>query len=68
MSIKETIKKYRDEIFECKRKLNASDYKALKFAEGELSSLEYAPTLVERRNLRSQINYLESKIKELKNT
>lgn len=66
MSKREIILEYRTKIRECKQKLKATDYKALKFAEGELTSNEYASTLIERREARAQINYLEAKIKELK--
>ena len=50
------------EISELKAKLRDSDYKAIKFAEGELSEEEYAPTKAERRAWREKINQLESEM------
>ena len=44
---------------ELKAKLEASDYKAIKFAEGWLSETEYAPIKAERQALRDKINTLE---------
>lgn len=52
------------EIFELKSKLRDSDYKAIKFAEGELTSEEYAPVKAERRAWRAKINELELLLKE----
>lgn len=48
-----------------KQKLADTDYKALKFAEGELTAEEYAPVREERRALRAKINTLEAEIKQL---
>ena len=66
MSKYELIKSYHSEINICKMKLRRSDYKAIKFAEGELTSDEYADIRIERRALRAKINELEAKIEELK--
>ncbi len=44
-----------------KQQLFASDYKALKYAEGWISAEEYAPIKAERQALRDEINELESK-------
>ena len=66
---KETLKlinEYKLKIMDCKRDLRATDYKALKYAEGELSFEEYEPTLIERRELRVAINSYEQRIAELK--
>lgn len=52
-------------IHEIKQKLAASDYKAIKFAEGELTTAEYAPIREERRALRAQIRALETEIAAL---
>ena len=52
-------------IHELKQQLAASDYKAIKFAEGELTTAEYAPTREERRSLRAQIRAIETEIKSL---
>lgn len=50
------------EISELKQKLKETDYKAIKYAEGELSAEEYAPTKAERRAWREKINQLESEM------
>lgn len=47
------------EIFALKMKLRESDYKAIKFAEGELTTEEYAPVKAERKAWREKINELE---------
>lgn len=47
-------------IIELKCKLKASDYKAIKYAEGLISEEEYQPIKEERQKLRDQINKLES--------
>ena len=47
------------EIAELKAKLRDTDYQAIKYAEGELSEDEYAPTKAERRAWREKINQLE---------
>ena len=46
-----------------KEKLSATDYKAIKYAEGWLSEEEYSPIRAERQALREQINILEQKFK-----
>ena len=45
-----------------KRKLKRTDYKAIKYAEGEMSAEEYAHTLEERRTWRAEINALEAEL------
>lgn len=50
------------EINSLKDKLAATDYKALKYAEGLISENEYAPIKQERQNLRQQINQLENEL------
>lgn len=47
-------------IAELKAELAASDYKAIKFAEGLLTMAEYAPVKEYRQTLRDEINKLES--------
>ena len=49
-------------ISELKAKLRDTDYKAIKYAEGELSEEEYAPTKAERSDWREQINQLEGEM------
>lgn len=47
------------EILRLKRLLEESDYKALKYAEGELGEEEYSSTKEQRRLWRTQINALQ---------
>lgn len=47
------------EIAELKAKLTATDYKAIKYAEGVLSITEYAETKAQREAWRNRINTLE---------
>ena len=51
-----------EQIGELKAKLGKSDYKALKYFEGELTAEEYAPIKAERHLWRSKINELESQL------
>ena len=46
-----------------KLKLQESDYKAIKYAEGILSEEEYAPIKAERQAIRDEINKLEQEFK-----
>ena len=57
--------KARSRISALKTRLRNSDYKAIKYAEGELTAEEYAPTKQLRREWRAQINELEAFIKEM---
>ena len=50
-------------INELKSLLASTDYKAIKYAEGELTEEEYAPIKELRRSYRAEINQLEEKIK-----
>lgn len=50
------------EIVELKRKLLNTDYKAIKYAEGQLTEEEYASTKAERQGWRDRINELEAQI------
>lgn len=50
------------EIAECKAQLTATDYKAIKYAEGLISEDDYAPIKAERQALRDRINELEKKL------
>ena len=47
------------QISALKEELAASDYKAIKFAEGLISAEEYEPIKAERQALRDRINELE---------
>lgn len=46
-------------IFELKNFLTATDYKAIKYAEGALTADEYEPDRQARANARAEINRLE---------
>jgi hypothetical protein len=48
-----------EEIAELKAKLAATDYQAIKYAEGVLSADEYEPTKIMRQEWRDRINELE---------
>lgn len=44
-------------------KLAQTDYKAIKYAEGELSAEEYAETREQRRAWRNEINELQAELR-----
>ena len=50
------------QIMALKEELAASDYKAIKFAEGLITAEEYAPIKAERQAIREQINALEKEL------
>ena len=50
---------YRIEITQLKKLLSDSDYKAIKYAEGQISEEEYSEIKSERQGYRDRINYLE---------
>jgi hypothetical protein len=50
------------EIAVRKQKLAATDYQAIKFAEGSLSSEDYEETKVQRETWRLEINLLEKEL------
>lgn len=60
------IEKMERRIYALKIMLRRTDYKALKYAEGEMSAEEYAPILEERRTWRVEINALEAELAALK--
>lgn len=51
-------------IFALKAKLRDTDYKAIKFAEGEMTAEEFEPVKAERRAWRAEINELELLLNE----
>ena len=51
-------------IAELKRLLSASDYKAIKYAEGLISAEDYEETKSTRQAWRDEINALESELSE----
>lgn len=53
-------------ILKCK--LADTDYKAIKYSEGELSVEEYAETKAQRRAWREEINKLEEELKDVNNS
>lgn len=48
-----------EEIEMLKKKLSDTDYKAIKYAEGQLTEEEYGPIKQERQSWRNRINELE---------
>ena len=50
---------YRIEIQQLKKLLSDTDYKAIKYAEGQISEEEYSEIKSERQGYRDRINYLE---------
>ena len=63
MLIKDLIREKKTRILTLKRELRATDYNAIKFAEGELSAEDYLPIKQKRRSYRAEINSLEEKLK-----
>ena len=55
---------YESEIAVLKQELAGTDYKALKFAEGELSAEEYAETKAQRESWRKEINDLQEELEK----
>ena len=51
-----------EKIAELKQKLAETDYKCLKFVDGELTQAEYAETWQKRKQWREEINKLEKEI------
>ena len=47
------------EITQLKKQLSDTDYKAIKYAEGQISEEDYASVKAERQGYRDRINYLE---------
>ena len=60
------ISKAQNLISTLKKKLADSDYKAIKFMEGELTTEEYEATKQQRKEQRIQINNLEDYIEKWK--
>lgn len=51
---------YRLEITQLKKQLSDTDYKAIKYAEGQISEEDYASVKAERQGYRDRINELEA--------
>ena len=59
------IEQYQSEIVELKKYLSDTDYKAIKFAEGEITESDYQEVKSQRHEARVRINELESLIEQL---
>ena len=59
------IEQYQAEIVELKKYLSDTDYKAIKFAEGEITESDYQEVKSRRHDARVRINELESMIEQL---
>ena len=59
------IEQYQSEVVELKKYLFDTDYKAIKFAEGELSESDYQEVKSQRHDARLRINELEARIEQL---
>ena len=59
------IEQYQSEIVELKKYLSDTDYKAIKFAEGEIAESDYHEVKSQKHDARARINELESLIEEL---
>ena len=60
------IEQYQAEIIELKKYLSDTDYKAIKYAEGEITESDYQDDKIKRHDARVRINELESLIEQLK--
>lgn len=58
-------RKILSKICTLKRKLNATDYQAIKYAEGEMSASDYAPVKAQRKAWREEINTLEAQLQAM---
>ena len=59
------IEQYQAEIIGLKKYLSDTDYKAIKYAEGEITESDYQEVKSQRHDARVRINELESLIEEL---
>ena len=59
------IEQNQAEIVELKKYLSDTDYKAIKYAEGEITESDYREVKSQRHDARVRINELESLIEEL---
>lgn len=64
MDKEKVINDYKAKVLQLRHNLNITDYLAIKFAEGELTTSEYAETKQKRKEWRTEINELEAKIKQ----
>lgn len=61
-AIRDEINELMGKISELKRNLNRTDYQAIKFAEGEMLEIDYAPIKEQRKSWRKQINDYEAAV------
>lgn len=61
-AIRDEINELIGKISDLKRNLNRTDYQAIKFAEGEMLEVDYAPIKEQRKSWRKQINDYEAAI------
>ena len=61
-AIRDEINELIGKISELKRNLDRTDYQAIKFAEGEMLEIDYAPIKEQRKSWRKQINDYEAAI------
>lgn len=61
------ITEIQSDIAGLKQLLAATDYQALKHADGALSDEEYEPIRLERQELRDKINVLENELEKSSN-
>lgn len=61
----EKIMEIQSEIIGLKQLLAATDYKALKHADGAISDEDYEPVRMERQKLRDEINRKEQELEEM---
>ena len=59
------VQEINNRIIELKKLLADSDYRAIKYAEGEYSEEQYAPYKAQRQAYRQEINQLEEELKTL---
>jgi hypothetical protein len=57
-----------NEIAQRQNQLRATDYQAIKFAEGEMSAEEFMPVKLQRKEWRAQINALQEELQQAKQT
>lgn len=62
----EEIKEKSEQIMYLRGHLHNTDYKAIKYAEGELTEEEYAPIREQRRVWRTEIRTLEAEIEAIR--
>ena len=60
------IKEINSQINEYKRRLNNTDYMAIKYAEGAISAQDYEAMRTQREAWRANIRYLENELEYLK--